>query len=195
MKRFAYILAIIIFPLSLYATGQVGDSLIWNGDILTVFSNPLELRQDIDALRPILFGDKETDINSACRRGYIAEWTIVDNELYLTNIYSCNYYQDSIKADLGVLFGQNYNNGKVKALWVTGTLLIPKGKLIYYVHSGYDSFYETELILTFEKGELVDQKEYDNSKSHKSVYRENKDSLQRFIYSNINWKRRARERS
>ena len=185
MKRLINILISLIIPIFGFATGQAGDILIWNGDTLTIFSNPLELRSDIDSLRPKLFGEKDAGINTACWRGYIAEWTIIENEIYLTNIFSCNY--DSIKSDLKVVFGSECKNGTVQATWVTGNILIPKGKLINYVHLGYDSFYETELVLTLKKGKLIEQKEYDNSKSYKSMFPENEDSLQNFIYSNIDW--------
>lgn len=162
MKRLINILIALIIPIFGFATGQAGDILIWNGDTLTVFSNPLELRSDIDSLRPRFFGEKDASINTACWRGYIAEWTIIENEIYLTNIFSCNY--DSIKSDLKVVFGSECENGIVKATWLTGNILIPKGKLINYVHMGYDSFYETELVLTFKNGILTGQKKYDNSK-------------------------------
>lgn len=187
MNRLINILIVLIFPISGFATGQAGDRLIWNGDTLTVFSNPLELHCNIDSLRPKLFGENEAGINTACWRGYIAEWTIIENEIYLTNIFSCNYYNDSIKSNLNTVFGAECDNGKIKATWITGKILIPKGKLIHYVHSGYESFYETEQILTFENGILTEKKDYDNSKSYKSIFTEKQDSLQKFIYTNIQW--------
>ena len=55
-----------------------------------------------------------------------------------------------------------------------------------------ESFYETELVLTFEEGVLIDQKEYDNSKSYKSVFTENQDSLQNFIYYSIDVNRQTK---
>ena len=187
MRRIIKILIIIIFPVTVFATGQAGDRLIWNGDTLKVFNNPLNLRRDLNTLRPKLFGEEEGGWMTSCWRGYIAEWTIIDEEIYLTNIFSCTYFEDSIKSDLKLVFDTEYENGKVKATWITGKLKIPKGKLIHYVHDGYQSFYETELVLTFKNGLLTEQKEYDNSNSSKSVFTENQDSLYNFIYTNINW--------
>ncbi len=189
MKNIKALLLVLFLPLTVVATGQVGDILIWKGDTLTVFSNPLELRKDINSLRPKLFGIKEAGMNTGCWRGYVAEWEIIEDELYLTNLFSCSYYQDSVKADLKKVFGAAYKNGKVKASWVTGELLIPKGRLVHYVHQGYDSFYAYELVLSFRKGRLVGQKLYNNSMSHKSIYSENPDSLQKFIYATIDWQR------
>ncbi|MFT5618275.1 MAG: hypothetical protein ACI85I_001507 [Arenicella sp.] len=189
MKKIINILIILIIPISGFATGQVGDKLIWNGDSLTVFSNPLELLYDIDSLRPKLFGEKEAGVNTACWRGYIAEWTMIENDIYLTNIFSSNYYDDSIKSDLKAVFGAECENGKVKATWITGKILIPKSKLIHYVHIGYESFYETEQVLTFENGILTGKEEYNNSKSYESIFTEKQDSLHKFLYTNIEWGR------
>lgn len=86
------------------------------------------------------------------------------------------------------VFGAEYENGKVKATWINEQILIPKGKLIHYIDEGYQ-FYETELVLNFKNGKLIEQKEYDNTKSYKSIFTENQDSLQNFIYSNIDWKK------
>ncbi|MCC9166092.1 energy transducer TonB family protein [Pontibacter harenae] len=195
MKTLVTILFALVLPFAASATAQVGDRIIWKGDTLMLYSNPLELRQDIGSLRPVLFANREAGMSTGCWRGYVAEWKIIDDELFLTNIYSCNYHEDKVKADLQKVFGPEYVNGKVKATWVTGELLIPKGKLIHYVHSGYGSFYEKELVLTFKNGQLTDQQEYDNSRSHKSVYSQNEDSLQSFIYSNINWAKLLMQKS
>jgi hypothetical protein len=103
MKRLINILILLIIPISGFANGRLAsDRLIWNGDTLKVFvfSKPfelLDLRNDIDSLRSKLFGDKEAELNTASWREYIAEWTIIENEIYLTNIFSLNYYHDSIK--------------------------------------------------------------------------------------------------
>jgi len=187
MKRLINILIVLIIPISGFATAQAGDRLIWNGDTLTVLADPLALRDDIDSLRSKLFGEKKAGINTACWRGYIADWTIVENEIYLSNIFSCNYYDDSIKSDLKEVFGAECRNGKVKATWISGKMLIPQGKRIHSFPNGYDYFYETELVLTFKKGILTEKKEYDNSKSFKSIFTKNQDSLQNFIYKNIEW--------
>jgi len=81
MKRLFNILMVLFIPIAVYATGQEGDILIWNEDTLFIFSNPLELRDDIDTLEPKLFGDQDAGITTACWRGYVAEWTLIDNEI------------------------------------------------------------------------------------------------------------------
>lgn len=170
-----------------FGTAQTPDRLIYKGDTLWIFSNPLEQLNGIDSLRKILFGDQEGCMSTACWRGYEAEWTIMNNELYLVGIYSCCFYEDSIKADLRKLFGKKLVDGKVRAEWVSGEILSPQGKLLSYVHMGYRSIYEKEQVFLFKDGKLIEIKTYDNSKSKQSDFSKNPDKLQEFIYSNINW--------
>ncbi len=169
-----------------FGTAQIPDILIYNGDTLSIYSNPLEQLDNIDSLREKLFGDKERYWTTACYRKYQAEWTLIDNQLYLTAIYSCDYYRDKIKADLKTLFGEKFINGKVQADWVTAKILSPQGKQLYYVHSHYESLYEKEVVYEIANGQLIGITTYDNTKSKKSIY-SNDTTLFNFIYSNINW--------
>jgi hypothetical protein len=170
-----------------FATGQIPDRLIYKGDTLSIFANPLEQLYDHDSLRPKFFNDKEACISTACWRGYEAEWIIIDDQLYLTGIFSCCFSEDGIKADLKKLFGNKYINGKVKADWFTSNVIAPQGKQLYYVYMAYGSLYEKELELQFKNGQLIGTKTYDNSKSRQSIYSQNEEKLREYIYSNINW--------
>lgn len=170
-----------------FATSQIPDRLIYNGDTLSIFANPLEQLYDNDSIRPNFFGKNEGCESTACWRGYVAEWLIFEGNLYLTGIRSCCYYEDSIKADLKELFGAKFINGKVKADWFTADIISPQGELLYYVHMGYESLYETELEFQFVNGKLIGTKTYDNSMSRQSEYSQNSEKLKEFIYSNINW--------
>ncbi len=185
---FLKVLFFCLFPLISFATGQVGDRLIWNGDTLLLFSNPLETHPDIHTLRPKIFGTQSPSFHTGCWHGYIAEWEIINNRLYLSNIFSCDYPTHKIKADLASLFSQRLDNGKIASTWFTGTLLIPKGKLLYYQHIGYESIYEKEIEVTLKNGILTKTQEFDNTQTQLSIYSENSDSLLAFIAQNINWK-------
>ena len=58
-----------------------------------------------------------------------------------------------IESDISLLFpGQN----EVFAHWFTGVIKVPDGKLINYVHAGFASTYEEDLLITFKKGVLDD---------------------------------------
>ena len=90
-------------------------------------------------------------------------------------------------ADLKLLFPDRYENGKVRADWVSGKLISPQGNLLYYFHDGFESIYERELEFNFENGLLIGTEQFDNSKTKKSKYTEDPKLLTEFIYSNINY--------
>ncbi|MHB0756944.1 hypothetical protein [Polaribacter sp. M15] len=166
-----------------FATEQIPDILIWKNDTISLHSNPLGSYPKLDDLN--LFGDQDAGYSTACWRGYIAEWKIIDNKLYLSNIYSCDYFysENKIKADLKKLFPKEYENGIVLANWYSGELSVPNGKLI----NQELKVYESEWILSLKKGKVIDEKKFDNSESHISIYTQNQESLNDFISKNINW--------
>lgn len=191
MRDFRYILTFFLWTLSFtngFSTGQIPDRLIYQGDTISIYANPLEQLYGNDTLRPKFFGIKEGCGSTACWRGYQAEWTIIDNEIYLTGIFSCCCDEDKIKADLNLLFGDKCIDNKVKANWVTGDFISPQGKLLNYVHMGYASTYEKEVEFQFKDGKLIRTRIYDNSKSRTSIYKEDQKKLMEFINRQINWR-------
>jgi len=181
-QRIQILIILCLFPLTVFATGQAGDVLIFKGDTLILFSNPLE--QYLDKQPERTFNGKELKwLSTDCYRGYLATWEVANDSLFLISVQKgCNSVTPEY-FDLKAEFGSE----RVFVEWFTGKTLAPKGKLFHYNHSGYDSFFEKELVLTFTHGLLVEQIEHDNSKSYKSVFTVNLDSLQSFIYTNINW--------
>lgn len=137
-------------------TAQMRDRLIYEGKEYYIAT---------DILRPYL---QEHQIyfvppHTACWRGYVGEWAVVDNKLYLTNLEA--YVGDMFgrvfnEVGLGYLFP---NEEKVFAKWFTGVVRIPHGKMIRYIHQGYASIYEKELYLEFVSGILVNYQEKDNN--------------------------------
>jgi len=180
----------IIFSCWAFATAQIPDYLIYQGDTLKLFTNPLEQFPGIDSLRGKFFKNKTH--STACWRGYIAQWIFIKNELFLDNIYSCSNRSQISQTALKQFFGKRFSNGRVKADWVNATMLAPHGKQLFYVHMGYESIYEKELEFQVKNGQLIKVLIYDNSKSQKSVYSEDK-TLRQFIYSHIDWKKLPNE--
>lgn len=208
-----------------FGTAQVPDILIYNGDTLALYANPLEDFYNEDNPRPKSFG-LQGGWSTACWRGYQATWIIENDLLYLIEIGPCHFYRkyeltssrldslttvvpeevvskiklsrermtfseneldDFLKkkigkkdfrkyketirryskrikktADLKTLFPERYSNDKVSANWFSGMLRVPKGELLEYVHMGYMSTYEYELVFELEEGEVIDSREYSN---------------------------------
>jgi hypothetical protein len=78
--------------------------------------------------------------STACWRGYIGSWSIRRGKLYLTKLEGrfCIKGKEAIFAE-----------------WFTGDLHIPKGGMLDYVHAGFDSVYEQEIILKVEQGVVI----------------------------------------
>lgn len=188
MKTALTVAALFVF-VRMFATGQVGDRIVYEGDSLLLYSNPLELLYAKRSSRPRIFQGKEACITTACWRGYIAHWIIEDDQLFLTNIVSCCYSNDGIKADLKTLFGDKYIDGKVKADWVTDELIVPFGRLLYYIHDAYMSAYEKESVLLFRNGKLIKARTYNNSKSKKSEFSHDFEKWKEWVYGHIDWEK------
>ncbi len=83
-------------------------------------------------------------LSTACWRGYIGSWSIRRGKLFLTK-----------------LEGRYRLEGKeaIFAEWFTGDLRIPQGEILEYIHMGFDTVYEQEIILTLEQGVVIETKE------------------------------------
>ena len=99
--------------------------------------------------------------HTGCWRGYEGTWEIMDEKLFLVNLHGFiktpeKEYQD---IDLNYFFP---NQKKVFAEWFSGELRIPEGKMVNYIHMGYESLYEKDLILELENGTVVSKILVDN---------------------------------
>lgn len=167
---------IIIFGLtignSVYATGQIPDYLIYKGDTVAIFSNPLEQYFERTGKSELI--DFVGCGSTACWRGYKAFWELKNDSLFLRQITSChNDCGLEIKnANLNKMFGTN----DVFANWFTGLLLIPQGKRIQYIHMGYASIYERELHISFKNGIQTNERTVSNKKIANKIELENRQS-------------------
>jgi len=203
MKQIICKVLFCLLSFNAFGTAQIPDILIYHGDTISLFSCPLDYYPDKELTSPKrLFGSTGCFF-SACWRNYVATWTIEDNKLYLIKIRNACYptdtkyvsasFQsgaDSIGneyADLELLFPDRFKNGKVAADWVNAKLISPKGKLLYYIHDGFESIYEKEIEFTFENGTLISTLELDNSKTKASKYTQDQKLLLEFIQNHIDY--------
>lgn len=130
-------------------TAQVAERLIYGEKEISLFSNPLSLFL------------KETGISfesphTACWRGYVGTWEIIDTlgteRLYLVGLSAHKTYEKIVGVS-DVFPGYD----KVFAHWFTGELRCPQGALLDYVHGGYASTYEYDLLMEFKQGVLVNK--------------------------------------
>ena len=158
MKRAILIVFLLMLAGNAFATAQFPDELIYQEKRFPIFSNPLESYFTRDNPRP---RDLFPSSCTACWRGYVATWTIKDGFLHLLKLVEGTCSADAPEISLAKIFpGQER---PIKATWFSGTLKIPQGKQLRYVHMGYGSVYEKEWVLEFEKGKLTREYKVDNT--------------------------------
>ena len=138
-------------------TAQVSESLSYDGEDYAMCTEPLS-----DYFRK---GGKDpgfTSMNTACWRGYIGDWEITEDRLYLIDLEGT--LEDGTEATLESVFPGFPD--RVFAHWYSETIRLPQGKLLEYVHMGFASVYERDLFLTFENGVLTRTKVKVNGESH-----------------------------
>lgn len=111
-----------------------------------MFTEPLEEYFSQGGIRPSLRRS-----STALRRRSIGSWEIGDDRLYLTGIEG--WLEDGTKVTTAMIF-RGFPD-KVFAQWYSGQIRIPQGELLEYVHMGYGSTYERDLLLEVRSGVVV----------------------------------------
>lgn len=127
-------------------TAQIAERLRYQGQTWSMCDNPLDDYFAFGGVRPGFQWDC-----TALWRGYVGLWEILNDRLYLLELHGT--LEDGTAASLASVF-PDYPE-RVFAHWYSGTLRIPQGRLLKYVHMGYGSSYERDLLLEIERGVLV----------------------------------------
>jgi hypothetical protein len=133
-------------------TAQIADRIIIGNKRYSLFSEPFHV-----FLITAYKGNPRPEwihllpTSTANWRGYQATWSIVDNQLFLNRITGT--YQNERgtlkRLNLKLIFG---SADPVMANWYSGTLKVPDGRLLKYVHAGYGSQYQKEHRIMVSKG-------------------------------------------
>jgi len=150
--KILFTIALTIFLCSeVFGTAQSSDIIIYKGKEYSLYSNPMEIYfEKYPNKRP-----KPKIISSALWRGYVATFEIKDNQLFLKNIEIEKLF-GGWKCVRKKVFPRKKS---VKVDWLTGTLVIPYGEMVGYVHMGYASTYERYILLEIDKGDLKSEKQ------------------------------------
>lgn len=160
MKKMLIVVAFLLaLPINAWATAQIPDRLIYEGKTVGIYSEPLEQYFNKDHPKPIEWMQA---MCSALWRGYLATWEIKDDKLYLIRVVKDGCSSDAPAYPLSNLFPGK--KGPIFADWYTGTLVVPQGERLKYVHMGYQSVYEKELHIAIKDGNVVGTKTIDNRK-------------------------------
>lgn len=134
-------------------TAQTPEILIIDGEPHKMRSEPLGAYFEQTGTRPALERP-----NTACWRGYVGTWEIIGNQLYLVGFEG--WRSGGSKMTLEDLFPGS--GGEVLADWFSGKVEVPTGELLHYIHLGYASIYEKDIILKFHNGNLLSRRVRNN---------------------------------
>jgi len=127
-------------------TAQIPEQLWIDGETHAMCEEPLAEWYASTGRKPDF-----APMHTACWRGYIGEWVLEDGRLFLIGLDG--QLGDGRPATVEALFPGS--GGRVFAEWFTGRVRVPQGELLAYVHMGYESVHERDLILDLEGGVVV----------------------------------------
>jgi len=126
------------------ATAQVPDILLHEGKERALCTTPFDSAPK-EYRSQVPFKPSHT----GCWRGYQAWWSIVDGRLYLDRVEDCSF-GDGEEWTASDLTGGREE--RLLADWYSGVLRVWDGEMLEYVHGGFGSVYERDLMLVIEKG-------------------------------------------
>lgn len=124
-------------------TTQIAETLCYQGAVVAMCTEPLGDYFSLGGSRPSFHGTC-----TALWRGYVGNWEITAGRLYLVGLNGS--LKDGTEATVATVFPEFPE--RVFAHWYSGTIRIPQGKRIEYVHMGYSSTYERDVFLDLEHG-------------------------------------------
>lgn len=162
---FIAVLLFVVAPCA-WATGQVPDIIYINGEKWALLAKPLpkDLSARLDAFLP---PHDSRAWHTGNLSGYTCVWGIEGNRIYLKAVevdmydsqkkeeYTVTYTADSLK---DVFKGYRCTRKGIEAKWIGRdyTLRAGKGRVIRYVHAGYNRTHETEMHFNVHKGKIAD---------------------------------------
>ena len=172
VKGLMAITFLLMLPLSVKATAQTGDIIYIDGEKWSLLGKPLNYDDELyTKLNEFLPTDREW--STANWSGYTGCWEIVYGRLYLKKVMVYMYdkilkkhYEITYDAyDLKKLFAPYYTVHGISAEWYSNKdVTAGRGECIRVINDAYDRNYAEELVMTFEKGEVVKEEYWRNKK-------------------------------
>ena len=166
------ILPFLLFAAKGFSTFQVQDYLFFNGDTLYLFNiissqryifSPLEQIDSVpEKIRKYWVKHNDIEcISSGCWRGFYAEWKILDNTLFLSNVFECACgTRKNLNAAIEEILGRRFTNGLIKADWVNGIFWWGKEDLFMWD-------YRIQYKMQIENGKIISVEKFIQEKTDK----------------------------
>lgn len=127
-------------------TIQFSETLVLDGQPQRMVSCPLNIYLTLSGTRHPF-----SEASTACHRGYVGKWEIVEDRLYLAGIHA--HLLEDKPASLSCIF-PGYPK-RVFAHWFTGLLQIPQGGRIEHINMGFGGATERDLFIEVRRGVQV----------------------------------------
>lgn len=155
---FAVFVFVMLLPVKMMATAQRGEVIFIDGKKYSMFTCPLnenkKLVKKLFRVYPYRF------FSTALWRGYVGYWSIKNETLYLDSIHIGR--NTTIVPIEEKMFSRYKDENGVKASWYSGELRVIDGKLLRYVHMGFESVYTKESYLAVKKGVVGESRQVEN---------------------------------
>ena len=158
MRWIIALLLVAVLPAPLaFGTAQRSEVLHINGRVVSLLTTPLD-----PVIGPLL--ERRKDLREHFRapdsglwRGYVGTWHIEGDRLYLVSLSNGADKPKSIPLSTLLLAG----DGPVPATWFSGTLRVPVGWARRYIHRGFATTWNQELLIRVERGRVLRQETLD----------------------------------
>ena len=161
MKSITILALTLLISAGVFATAQAPDVIIYKGKEYSLYSNPMEeYFEKYPDKRP-----RDGILSTGLWRGYIATFEVTDSQVFLKDIqieiWDSAAPKDSYAMKLVSVIKDVFpDQTKIKVDWLSGLLVIPYGKMIDYVHTGYGPTFEHYILLEVNKGDLKKEKNF-----------------------------------
>lgn len=147
MKRFCFILILVIHALFAGATAQYSEVITIKDSTYQLCNLLLENGPNFQKLQKRL----PQQTSTALWRNYIGHWKIQNDSLFLDSV--CTFVDGKIKAiKIDDIYHQYKTPTGYFASWVNTPLNVRYGNLVLYIHMGWESIYENNDIYNVKNG-------------------------------------------
>lgn len=163
MKQLLSIVLIVSTVLTAFSTGQTTEKINDNGIRKGLTRCLLEL--DSASFSKLRERIPDKMASTALWRNYIGHWTIKNDSLFLDSVLVRDNTCDTLRfvpAKIDDIYASRRTPSGYFADWVTDTLRIVSGKILRYVHSGWQSDWENEEMVSVKGGLIKNRTMYEN---------------------------------
>lgn len=134
-------------------TAQAHEILILDGEDTSMMTCPRLPKNHPRLIREFNHGWARRNVtrSTACWRKYIGTWEIRNDTFFLRSVIGAYLLR---------------GDEPLKADWYSGTLRVPRGERIQYVHMGFGSVYEEELYIRIRRGRVVTRNLRNRTQGH-----------------------------